>query len=217
MEAKDQLLRENSWIGCHDCDLLYEVEELPVDSEARCSRCGAFLYRNKPNSISRTLAFVLAGLMLYIPANFYPIMSLQALGQAKGSTLFSGVLELYNGGLEMVAVLIFLTSIAIPLLKLLTLLYVLLSIQLKKRSPGLISTFHVFQKLDTWGMLEVYMLGILVAIIKLADLATVITGLGLYSFVALLLITVCSSATLDARVIWKKLEEYNNPTKGQIE
>ena len=208
-ESKEQLLRGNAWIGCHDCDLLFEVENLPKDCEARCSRCGAFLYRNRPNSITHSLALVLAGLILFIPANVYPIMSLQVLGQSKGSTLFAGVVELYTGGLEVVGILILLTSIVVPLLKLLILLYVLLPLQVGVCLPGMIHMFRIFQKLDTWGMLEVYMLGILVSIIKLADLAAVIMGVGLYAFVALLLVTVCLSSALDGRAVWKRLEAMN--------
>lgn len=206
---KEQLLKEDAWIGCHDCDLLNEIEALPEDCEAHCSRCKALLFRSRSNSISDSLALSLAGLILFIPANIYPIMSLQVLGQSKSGTLLAGAVKLYTGGLEMVGVLILLTSIVIPLFKLLMLLYVLLPLQLGVRLLGMVPTFRIFQKLNAWGMLEVYMLGILVAIIKLGDLATVIAGTGLYAFVALLLVTVCLSAALDERVVWQRLEAMN--------
>jgi len=198
--------KEGFWVACHDCDMLSEVRGVPDGFDARCPRCGALLYFRRDNSIANTLALVVAGLILMVPANVYPIMTLKVLGSALSSTLFHAVWALYQEGLRMVAGLVLMSSIVVPLLELVLLLYILLPLSMGKRASGSIGAFRAVRKISEWGMLEVYMLGILVAIIKLKDLADLEMGLGIYSFVALLFVTVLTSISLDAREVWDRLE-----------
>lgn len=192
-------------IACHECDLLLRKPEASAGERVECPRCGYELYTHRTHVIRRSLALVLAALLLYVPANFLPIMHLNLLGQTTEDTVWTGVLGLYNSGMQSVAVVVFLCSMAVPLLKLLCQLAVLLSIQLDMgRSYGLL-LYRIYHHMREWGMLEVYLMGILVAIVKLVDLAELSIGLGLLCFVALLLVQVWLEVTMSPHQIWEAL------------
>ena len=192
-------------IACHECDLLLLKPEASAGERVECPRCGYELYTHRAYVIRRSLALVLAALLLYVPANFLPIMRLNLLGQTTEDTVWTGVLGLYNSGMQSVAVVVFLCSMAVPLLKLLCQLAVLLSIQLDMgRSYGLL-LYRIYHHMREWGMLEVYLMGILVAIVKLVDLAELSIGLGLLCFVALLLVQVWLEVTMSPHQIWEAL------------
>ncbi|WP_248794950.1 paraquat-inducible protein A [Pseudomonas sp. MWU13-2105] len=192
-------------VACHECDLLMRKPQLGLGEKAQCPRCGYELYAHRHNVIERSLALVLAALLLYIPANFLPIMQLNLLGRTSADTVWSGVLGLYHTGMSGVAVVVFLCSMGIPLLKLLCQLAVLLSIRWDVgRSYGLL-LYRIYHHLRDWGMLEVYLMGVLVAIVKLADLAELSLGLGLACFVALLLVQVLLEVVMSPHQIWQAL------------
>ena len=192
-------------VACHECDLLMRKPELAHGEKALCPRCGYELYAHRHNVVERSLALVIAALLLYVPANFLPIMQLNLLGQTSEDTVWSGVLGLFNTGMQGVAVVVFLCSMGIPLLKLLCQLLVLLSIRWNiGRSYGLL-LYRIYHHLRDWGMLEVYLMGVLVAIVKLADLAAISVGLGLVCFVSLLLVQVWLEVVMSPHKIWEAL------------
>lgn len=192
-------------IACHECDLLLRKPAPEQGERVECPRCGYELYSHRHQMLRRSMALVIAALLLYVPANFLPIMQLNLLGQASDDTVWSGVLGLYNSGMQGVAVVVFLCSMAVPLLKLLCQFAVLLSIRLDfGRSYGLL-LYRIYHHLRDWGMLEVYLMGILVALVKLADLADVSLGLGLLCFIALLLVQVWLEVTMSPHQIWEAL------------
>ncbi|MFB4394472.1 MULTISPECIES: paraquat-inducible protein A [unclassified Pseudomonas] len=192
-------------VACHECDLLMRKPTLEQGEKAICPRCGYELYAHRHNVVNRSLALVLTALLLYIPANFLPIMQLHLLGQTSDDTVWSGVLGLYNSGMSGIAVVVFLCSMAIPLLKLLCQLAVLLSIRLDVgRSYGLL-IYRIYHHLKEWGMLEVYFMGVLVAIVKLVDLAQLTLGIGLVCFVSLLLVQVWLEIVMSPHQVWVAL------------
>ncbi|MBH3462003.1 paraquat-inducible protein A [Pseudomonas putida] len=192
-------------VACHECDLLLRKPVLQHGEKAQCPRCGYELYAHRYNVVNRSLALVLTALFLYIPANFLPIMQLHLLGQTADDTVWSGVLGLYNSEMRGVAVVVFLCSMAIPLLKLLCQLLVLLSIRLNiGRGHGLLF-YRIYHHLREWGMLEVYFMGVLVAIVKLVDLAQLTVGLGLFCFISLLLVQVWLEVVMSPHQIWVAL------------
>ncbi len=192
-------------VACHECDLLMRRPEIADGERVECPRCGYELYSHRPQVIRRSLALVLAALLLYIPANFQPIMQMTMLGQSSHDTVWSGVLGLYDAGMQSIAVVVFLCSMAVPLLKLLCQLLVLLSICLKVgRGYGLL-LYRIYHHMREWGMLEVYLIGILVSIVKLADLAELSVGFGLFCFIALLLVQVWLEVTMSPHQIWEAL------------
>lgn len=192
-------------VACHECDLLMHKPSLSDGESAACPRCGYELFRHRHRVVRRSLALVIAALLLYVPANFLPIMQLNLLGQTTEDTVWSGVVGLYDSGMQGIALVVFLCSMAVPLLKLLCQLLVLLSIRLDfGRSYGLL-LYRIYHHMREWGMLEVYLMGILVAIVKLMDLADLSLGLGLFCFVALLLVQVWLEVTMSPHQIWEAL------------
>lgn len=172
---------------------------------AECPRCGYELFSHRHHVVRRSLALVLTALLLYVPANFLPIMQLNLLGQTSQDTVWSGVIELYESDMQGIAVVVFLCSMAVPLLKLLCQLLVLLSIRTDfGRSYGLL-LYRIYHHMREWGMLEVYLMGILVAMVKLMDLADLSLGLGLFCFIALLLVQVWLEVTMSPHQIWQAL------------
>jgi len=192
-------------IACHECDLLLERPVVETGMTAHCPRCGHTLIDAKFNSIERTLALALAGIILFIPANLYPILTLEALGLSHSQTIFSSAMAMYRDDLTIVALMILLFAIVVPATKLLLLLYISTALHLRRRWTGLSMTMRAYQHLDDWGMLEVYLLGVMVSIVKLVDVATVIPGLGLYSLAALIFTTILSSTMLDRDLFWHQI------------
>jgi len=200
------LLEEDALIACHDCDLLYRKRVLREGEKARCTRCGALLYTRKPNSIERTLTLALAALILFALANIYPLLDFQFQGRAQQSSVLSGVRELYAQGMWTLAMVVFVASILAPLLKLLALLYVLLPLHFGRRPWRMAQVFRWIETLHPWAMTEVYLLGVLVAFVKLSDIATIVPGVALYSFAALIVVMAATDAALEPEAIWERLE-----------
>ncbi|MFA7894693.1 paraquat-inducible protein A [Pseudomonas putida] len=192
-------------VACHECDLLLRKPVVHPGEKALCPRCGYELYAHRHNVINRSLALVLTALALFIPANFLPIMQLHLLGQSSDDTVWSGVLGLYDSGMQGVAIVVFLCSMAIPLAKLLCQLAVLLAIRLNTgRRLGLL-LYRTYHYMRDWGMLEVYFMGVLVAIVKLVDLAELTVGVGLFCFISLLLIQVWLEVVMSPHQVWSAL------------
>lgn len=193
-------------IACPDCDLLYRRRPLQSGEKAHCGRCGALLYQCKQDSLERTLTLALAALILFVLANAYPLLAFKFRGRVQENEVISGVSELYQQGMWELALLVFGVSILAPLLKILGLLYVLLPLRFGRRPWKMASVFRLVETLHPWAMTEVYMLGILVAIVKLSDIATIVPGIALYSFAALILVMAAADAMLDPDIVWETLE-----------
>ncbi|MCL7462752.1 paraquat-inducible protein A [Pseudomonas sp. NW5] len=194
-------------LACHDCDLLLRRPVLGVEQKARCPRCGCELFAQRAQVQRRSLALVLTALLLFIPANFLPIMQLELLGQRREETVWSGVLGLYYGEMQVVALVVFLCSMVIPLLKLLCQLAVLLCIQWRMARGWGRGLYRAYHHLREWGMLEVYLIGILVSIVKLVDMADLRVGVGLFCFIALLLAQIWLEVSMSPQQIWAALED----------
>ncbi len=197
---------EGSLIACHDCDLLFRKPHLRNREKVVCSRCGALLYSHKPDSVRHSLNFSLAALIMFVLANVYPLLDFKLQGQAQLCDLISGVEELYRQGYWELAVLVFTMSILAPFLKITSLLYVLLPLRFNRRPWRLAFALRFVERLHPWAMTEVFLLGIIVAIVKLKDLATIVTGVGLYSFVALILLMAAADSALEMHEVWKRVE-----------
>ena len=195
-----------SLIACHECDLLHQRQSLPRGGTAICVRCGAKLYSRKRNSLDRVLALTIAGLVLFCLANVYPLLTFRLETQAQETTLFAGVVALYDQGMWIVAGVVFFTSILMPLLQLTGMLYVILPLKLNQRPWGLAFWFRAVRGFKPWGMMEVFMLGILVSYVKLAKMATLIPGTAFYAFLVLIFVLAASSASLDPHLVWDRSE-----------
>jgi paraquat-inducible protein A len=173
---------------------------------ARCGRCGAELYRAKRSSLGQTLSLVIAGLILMVIVNVYPLIYMTMEGRPQDATLLSGVRELVAQGLPPVALAVLITSLVSPLFELLGLFYVLLPLTLGRRPWRMAWVFRWVRRLEPWSMLEVCMLGILISASKLSADAEIIPGIALYALFALIFIMAAISASLDPEAVWRRME-----------
>lgn len=193
-------------VACHECDLLQQITFKGDSARYYCPRCGMLLRRTVKNGLDKALAFSTTGMLLFIIANAFPFMALNANGQIQESTLISGSLELYRAEQPLLAVLVLLTTIVFPLFDLLGTLYVLWPLKFGHASRKAIVTYRYLRTLRPWGMLEIFMLGVLVALVKLGDLATVIPGTALYSFGLLIFALAAANYVTDPEWVWEELE-----------
>lgn len=190
-----------SLVVCRDCDAVYRRQSLPRQSCARCQRCDGELYRDRRAGFEGTIALAAAGLIAFVIANVYPVMSINVQGSSNTATLWQVVMAPEQYGLSAISVLVAVLVFFTPLLQLLLTLYVAVPLHLQHRPPGFVSAMHALRHLRPWSMVEVFMLGTLVAVAKLAGLASVAPGIGLWGFVGL---TVLMTVLLldDARRFW---------------
>ena len=188
-------------IACHDCDALFRKPRLPGRQSARCPRCGATLYNSSSAQLDRICAITVAALITYIIAQSFPIVELEANGIRTQSSLFGALVVLWEENMQIVAVMVFCATVLFPLTELVALLYVLLPVRYGFLPPGFNRVLRAIQFVRPWGMLEVFMLGVLVTIMKMTSLARVIPETSLFAFGALtLMFTVV--VTFDSRTLW---------------
>ena len=190
---------------CLECGLLQRNPPLPPGAILRCGRCGALLHRHRPQSLERTLALTLAGLILFLVAHSFPFLALELRGQVRATNLATGVIDLYREGMWELAGAVLFTSILAPGLQLCLLLLVLVPLWRGRLPAGFGRLFRQVKTLTPWGMMDVFMLGILVSTVKLADLAAIIPGPGLYAFALLILVLAAAQASLDPDIVWSSL------------
>ncbi len=192
-------------IACPTCDLLHQVHPLPVGGKACCVRCGALLYRHIPDSLNRTLALYASALVLFIIANSYPFLALELNGRVQENLLISGALAMFGHGMPELGVVVLLTSVLFPLTTIAGMLYLLLPLRLfGLRAPATDRIYRTLRVLAPWSLVGVFMLGVLVAIFKLLDMADVIPGVALFAFAALLLVSAAAEASIDDALFWPR-------------
>lgn len=190
-------------VACHECDMLFLRDDIPVGARADCTRCGCELYRHIPNSLDRSLALYLSTFVLLLIANFYPFITMQTAGIEAMNQVFSGGLALYEFGMAELGLVVFLTSILFPFLCISGMIYLLLPAKFKQLPPYYGLVYRMVRMFEPWSLLSVFMLGTLISIVKLQSLATVIPGLGMLGFVLMLITYSASRASFDPEVIWR--------------
>ncbi len=196
-------------VSCHDCGLLQKISHMPEDGTVKCCRCNATLrkrQRIKPaKSIEHTLALVITALVLLIISNVYPIVQVQAEGHEMATTLFGCVKYLFTNQMELVAGLVFLTTIGAPLIQLTGLLYILLPVNFNRIPPYAPQIYHLVRIITSWSMLEVLMLGILVSVVKLSAMASVVPSIALWTFGLLMFFIAAILTDLDTEMLWEQI------------
>lgn len=193
-------------VACSQCDMLQRLPALDSGASARCPRCNNELWRRRPDPLNRTLALTLTAVILFIVANCVPMLGLSVVGRKSFTTVIGGAVHLWNNDERIVAVLALFTTVLAPAVQLGVLLAVVLA-ALRDPVPrwaGALLRHHPTAR--TWSMLEVMLLGVLVALIKIADYATVLTGPALYTIVALIFVLAAIQASFDPRVVWDRIE-----------
>lgn len=194
-------MQRNDLISCHDCGLLYLRRPLAPRQKARCGRCGAVLYRGAPPRLNRIAAITLGAIIVFLIAQFFPIVQLDVNGYTVSATLLGAIRVLWQEQMHAVAVSVLLFTFVFPAIELGALLYVTLALRAGFQPPGFHRLLRAVRKARQWGMTEVLMIGILITLIKMTSLAKVVAQPGLFAFAALtLLLTVVVS--FDPRALW---------------
>ena len=193
-------------IACRDCDLLQHIPPLPPRGKARCARCGETLATGHVDPFRLPLAFTIAATMAFIIANTMPLMGLSAVGREASTTIFGGALEMWEQGSQITALAVAFCAVIAPGAHLLFLLVVLLSVRRPPAPRWVGEMLRSAHFMEPWSMTEVMMLGILVALFKIAQLATVIPGIGMYAAGAFVFLLAAVLVTLDSREVWARIE-----------
>ena len=193
-------------IACHECDLLQREARLPRGGVARCRRCGAILYRDSPDSLDRTLALSLAAAILFLIANSFPIIGIELQGNRSAVNLFGAVYSIWNQEMKLISLLVLITIILVPAFELAMMIYLLLPLKFRQMPPGTALILRVLKSIKPWGMVEIFMLGVLVALVKLSRDFIIIPGVALWSFGGLTLMLAAVASSFNARDLWVSLE-----------
>ena len=181
--------------------------EVPDGGAAICARCGATLFRRNRRTVEISFALAVAAAILFVVANSFPFLSFEMQGQITETTLSSGSRALWEQGRLAVAALVFLTTILAPLLEITLLLYVLGPVYFGSPAPGAALAFRAVEAFRPWSMMEVFLIGIFVALVKLADMAEIVPGLAIWAFGLLIPILAGAAAFLDAEIVWRAIDE----------
>ena len=197
-----------SLAGCHGCGLLVAVRPGAARARAHCPRCGARLHPRKPDSIARSWACLIAALILYVPANTFPIMTVTSFGRGSPDTILSGVIHLIEAEQWPIAALVFFASIFVPVLKITVLAFLLVSVQFKWswRPRDRTVMYRITEQIGRWSMIDIFMISILVALVKLGAVASVEAGPAAVSFAAVVILTMFAAMYFDPRLIWDNAE-----------
>jgi paraquat-inducible protein A len=194
-------------IACRECDCLQREVPLPAGGVAQCARCGSELYRNKPASLEHTLAFFSAAAILFLVANMYPILSLEAQGMRTTATLFGAARALHEAGYTSLGIVVVMTTILFPATQIAAMIYMVGSIERGVVPRELSLIFRAVEAVRPWGMIEVFMVGTLVSLVRLSHLAAVIPGVALYALGGVIVMFAAAEAAYEPRVLWARVAE----------
>jgi paraquat-inducible protein A len=191
-----------SLAGCHICG------KVSPESLGKCPRCGTPLHIRKPNSIQRTIALMIAAGLLYIPAQLLPIMTVVELGDSTENTIVGGMLTFWRSGAYPIAIVIFTASILIPLLKIVALTWLCLAAKGKLHpSPAMLGKIYWFTELlGRWSMIDIFVVGILVALVQLGNYMTITPGPGALAFAGVVVLTMFAAMSFEPRLLWDRLD-----------
>ncbi len=192
-------------IACPDCDLLQHIPALPPGGRARCPRCGCTTASSKPGSLDRTLALTVAAAVVFVIANVEPLMGLSAVGRQSSTTILGGVLEMWMQGHEITAMLVAFCIIVAPAVHITFMLSVLLAVRQPPAPSWAGTLMRVLAFNQPWAMVEVMLLGILVALVKIADLATVSPGIGMFAAGVLISLIAAMTVSFNAHEAWIRI------------
>ncbi len=189
-------------VACHACGLVSRMK--PEAEGLHCPRCHAPLHQRKRNSIHRTWAFLIAAIILYIPANLLPIMRTATFFDEQDDTILSGVVVLWRAGSWDLAIIVFVASIVVPVLKIGVLMLLLVTVQMRSRwcQAERARLYRIVEFVGHWSMLDVFVVALLVALVHFKSFAEVLPGGGAVAFAAVVILTMLASLSFDPRLIW---------------
>jgi paraquat-inducible protein A len=199
-------LADASLVACPGCDLVQRLPGLQAGVAARCPRCDQELSRPREDALNRTLALTVAAAILYVIANSAPMLGLEAVGHVASTTVVGGAQQLWRDGREIVAVLVLFTAVIAPALQIGFMLAIVLGARRERPRPWVGTLLRHHPTTRTWSMIEVMLLGVLVALVKIAELATVVPGAALFALGALVFVFAAIQASFDPQEVWRRVE-----------
>jgi paraquat-inducible protein A len=193
----------SSVIVCPSCDLAHQAAIAPASRGTRCARCRAPLQRPENGSIDAAIAIAICALVLFFLSNGFPLVSIQYSGTTRDTTLLGAALGLYSQGHAGLAALVFVTTIVGPFLQIVSLLYLLIPLSRKREARGQNTVFRFLAQVRSWTFVEVLMLGILVALVRLSAYARVIPGVALWSCALLMFALAALSSRTTPGQFWR--------------
>ena len=210
-ERYNEAVADVSLIACPHCDLVQRLPNLASAASARCPRCNEELWRRREDSLNRTLALAVTAAVLYLVANTVPMLGLTIVGRAASTTVIGGAVNLWQNGQGTVAILVLFTAVIAPAVQIVLTLAIVLGARREPapRWTGALLRHHGTTL--TWSMIEVMMLGVLVALVKIADYATVIPGTALFALGGLIVVLAAMQASFDPREVWARIQWAKPP------
>jgi paraquat-inducible protein A len=210
-EQYNEPVADASLMACPRCDLLQRLPNLSLAASARCPRCNEELWRRREDSLNRALALAVAAAILYLIANAVPMLGLTVVGREASTTVVGGAFHLWQAGQDIVAILVLFTAVLAPALQIALMLGIVLGAR-RQPAPKWVGTLlRHHGTTQTWSMVEVMLLGVLVALVKIADYATVIPGTALFVLGALIAVLAAMQASFDPREVWERIEWAQPP------
>lgn len=200
-------------VGCHGCGLAHKLS--PDAHGLVCRRCGLSLHFRKPDSLNRAWALLIAAYVLIIPANLLPVMESNTLTGTEDDTIMSGVIYLWTSGSQALSVILFIASILIPITKLLTLTYLLISVRRRSVWKPKIRTqmYRVLEAVGRWSMIDIYVAAMLTALVQFGNIMSINVGAGALAFGAVVVLTMFAAESFDPRFLWESTDQSEEAQK----
>ena len=194
----------SQFVVCRDCDALQKSRSLSRGELLACHQCGARLRESGSEHLHRVLPLTLAAGVCFLLANSCPIVAIEVAGNRSSTSLIGAILELYRQGVPGVALLVLLTAVVAPATQIVLLAYAFWSLAVRRRLPAVAPIVRLLHHVRPWSMAEVFMLGALVSLVKLAGVARVIPGIGMWALFAMIFLTAAAQAAFDVKGYWEK-------------
>lgn len=203
--------REIELVGCHVCGVVHET------TESRCRRCSARLHSRLPHSVQNAWAWLIAGIVFYIPANLYPLLANRLLGSEEGHTIVEGIIIFFEKGDYFVATVIMTASLLIPISKIAIIAYLLASIQFKWRhdAHSKLLLYEFVEFVGRWSMIDVFVVALLAGLVQLGAIVTIVPGIGAVCFAMSVILTMASAQAIDSKLIWDVVENEGATHNGK--
>ncbi|HIJ82605.1 MAG: paraquat-inducible protein A [Magnetococcales bacterium] len=205
MAVADLTAKACGLVHCHACALISRIQD-----DHACPRCGAALHSRKPFSLQRTWALTLGAAVLYVPANVFPIMTVVRMGQGEPKTILAGVASLIDAGMWPLAMIVFIASVVVPIGKIIFLIYLLVSVQRRSKTylGERMVLYRLMEYFGHWSMVDIFLVTLLAALVKMGTLATIEPGVGVSFFGAVVVLTLFAARAFDPRLIWDSANDH---------
>lgn len=198
-------LHHHDLVACDECDLLQHLPEHSKHGRVRCRRCAAILHHSGRDPVLLPLALALAALILFALSNSFPLLQFSLGGRDDTTYLIAGIAQLFAQNAPILASVVLATTLIAPLLQILLLIYIYLPLSLDRRPVGFVYALRAVQAILPWSMLEIFLLGVIVASVKLAEQASIVPGPAAWSLAALVLVLAAASSQVHPKRLWDQV------------